>query len=49
MRRGILILKADEQHPNDPSLFEIIDINSSVQNLMGKKNQNLIGHKIYDF
>lgn len=46
MRRGILILKADEQHPNDPSLFEIIDINSSVQNLMGKKNQNLVGHKI---
>lgn len=46
MRRGFIILKADENDSNDSSLYEIMDINSSVKDLVGKKNQDLIGRKI---
>lgn len=46
MRRGFIILKADENNLNDSSLYEIIDINSSVKDLVGKKNQDLVGSKI---
>ena len=46
LRSGFLIVKADVNYPNDPSLYEIIDLNSSVKDLMGKKNEDMIGRKI---
>ena len=46
LRSGFLIVKADVNYPNDPSLYEIIDLNSSVKDLIGKKNEDMVGRKI---
>lgn len=46
MRRGIIVLKADDRYPDDPSLYEVVDINRSVKDLMGKSNEKLVGRKI---
>lgn len=48
MRKGILILKADKVYPNDPTFYEVIDINRSVVDMMGIKNETIIGKKIVE-